>query len=82
VSAVLQCEICSEDIARFHPKTICYPITGDQFSPKTSNYPMPFDQSVTWETMRCPHCNYRPILLENQIKMKSGRYVILKEFRP
>lgn len=81
MSAILKCEVCQEDIARFHPKEVFMPLTGAQFFPLAPNYPMPFPISVLWEDMRCPHCNYRPIIEPNRILTKAGKHIALKEFR-
>lgn len=78
----MRCEICFEDLARFNPLTIRRPLTGDQFFPLSSNMPMPFPEPVelvTWESMRCPYCNHRPIIEEEYIYISSGTRLAIKE---
>lgn len=81
MAATMRCEICFEDLARFNPLTIRRPLTGDQFLPLGSNMPLPFPEPanmITWESMRCPYCHYRPIINEEMIYTSSGKHLPVK----
>ena len=80
--AILRCQICFEDLARFNNLTIRRPITGDQFLPITPNMPLPFPEPaelVDWEAMRCPYCNKRPIIDEEFLYTSTGKLIQVKE---
>jgi len=63
------CEICEERIATIRLGDLKYPMTGEMFkSPDAYHeYPAPFEPGTDWEFMRCPHCRYRPFLMDDRI---------------
>ena len=63
----VRCEICQEVIATIGRNTIEAPIAGWMFeSPDPfHDFPKPFDDSLDWEAMRCPHCRTRPFMAED-----------------
>lgn len=81
MTAILVCEICNEPLARYVPKRMHLPLSGDQFLPLEEGYPLPFPEPagmVDWEAMRCPFCHFRPIIQESRLPTKGGRHVIIK----
>jgi hypothetical protein len=65
----IYCEICFERIATADTEGLSLPITGAMFgSPdQLHGVPAPFPAEVSWEFMRCPYGNHRPIIEEAKI---------------
>jgi len=74
------CEICEERIATVRLGDLKYPMAGEMFlSPDAHHgYPAPFEPGTEWEFMRCPHCRYRPFLMDDRINA-GDRFVYARK---
>jgi hypothetical protein len=69
----LRCQICFEWIATVS-KTLAYPMNGMMFTSVDPHhgFPAPFPDSATWEYMRCPYGNHRPMIKDDEIQTDEG----------
>ena len=71
------CEICEEHIATAKKKDLSVPLTGHMFGP-----PLPDRMvhsllaDVEWEYIRCPMCNKRPFIRDDEVMTPYGTYRI------
>ena len=78
----VMCCLCDEAIAAVRLEDLRYPITGGMFgSPDTDHgYPAPFDASLTWEHMMCPHGRIHRPFVKNSIgvviRTNAGRVMV------
>lgn len=79
----IYCQICFELIAKADPKSLCTPITGEMFkSPDTHHgIPDPFPPEAGWEDMKCPVCQHRPFVFQDQV-MIQVEGTVSKTFEP
>ena len=71
------CEIYDEHIATAKKKDLSVPLTGHMFGP-----PLPDRMvhsllaDVEWEYIRCPMCNKRPFIRDDEVMTPYGTYRI------
>ena len=71
------CEICDKHIATAKKKDLSVPLTGHMFGP-----PLPDRMvhsllaDVEWEYIRCPMCNKRPFIRDDEVMTPYGTYRI------
>lgn len=69
----IYCQICEERIAMADHKDLSVPIHGDMFvSPYPDRMPESIIQPAEWEFIRCPYCNTRPFIRDDEVLTDKG----------
>jgi hypothetical protein len=73
----IYCQICNELIATAELEGLSVPITGQMFkAPFPDRMPESMLQPTTWEHLRCPVCNNRPFLRDDEVMTEKGIHKI------
>lgn len=69
----IHCQICEERIAMADPKDLSVPLHGNMFvSPYPERMPEPILQPTEWEFLRCPFCQTRPFIRNDEVLTENG----------
>lgn len=59
---ILKCRICRQDIGRFRPERLLWPVNPGVFESldPEHGWPPPFMRGCDWDSARCPYCRKKP----------------------